>query len=141
MITNVSLGELPENPVSDPCELILHLSTVDLQNFDEEKQDAPLIDHEIKLATLRAGINEHELISQNFSPLNSNFKFQNSGQYDIYVSGYYAPFEDAEEEEYNEEEEGDGEEGDEAAENETSEAKEEAANKKLLEFVKRHTAK
>lgn len=143
IISNVSLAELPENPSEEPCELSMKLSTVDLENYDDTKQDAPQVDSDIILATLRANIHEHDLVSHTLSPLNSNLKFTAKGPYDIYVSGYYAPFEDDEydyEEEY-EEEEGEGGEGEKDGEAEVSQDKEEAANKKLLEFVKRHTQK
>lgn len=104
-ITNISLGELPDDFKTEPIRLIANVKTVILN--EEDLNAAPLIENsKLLLATLIPGENEHFSCRYNFTPFNT-VTLDVKGEYPVYISGALESLENSE---YEEEEVGEGEE-------------------------------
>ena len=99
IISNASLGELPENPEEISSKLIAYIETTSLP---DENETAETMSTHTLLADLIPNKCEQTILSNTFGPL-STVSLENQGVYDIYVSGYYQPTCEDEEEEIDEE--------------------------------------
>ena len=93
MVTTIVIGDIQSDTEG---EIVANLQTV------VEDQDMP-VSRTVSLAKLRPGVCENVMASIQFSPLDL-VEFENKGENSVYISGYFVPIIDIEEEEEEEEE-------------------------------------
>ncbi|EAY12678.1 hypothetical protein TVAG_117000 [Trichomonas vaginalis G3] len=101
-ITNICLGELPEDFKAEPVRLIADIKTL-IPNPEDPNAKPDVENSKLLLATFIPGENEHLNCNYDFTPFNS-VTLSVNGLYNVHVVGLIQPLNDDEEEEYGEEE-------------------------------------
>ena len=104
ILTNISFGNLPENPIKEPVTLKANVKITHIESIKEGDTEPPVEMINTTLASLIPEKIEQLKIYQVFSPL-CQVSFTVDGPYSLDISGRYEPVYSEEEEDIDEEEE------------------------------------
>jgi len=103
VVSNVCLGEVKDGTKQKANRLLAHVTSIEL--CEEEEENREIIKNTVLVASLIPFVNEHQVINYVFSPLNI-VEFENQGEVEFHLAGFYIPLA-MEEEEIEEEENND----------------------------------
>ena len=134
IISNICIGEIPENLRNNSANLVLIVKSIDMENYDESKGEAPEIISETEICTLILNTCEHFCCNHVLNPLDKAEVIA-KGDFPIHISGYSVPVEGIDDDEEEEEEDKHEEED----HNEENKEDAEKMHHRIMDFIMKHS--